>query len=96
MLVMVACLGPVLRSYHQQIGKGKHMSASTLLRAEGFSCPSCVDKLEKALSKVDGVDAVTVHFATGKINVDHADSVDPELLAQTVTKNGYPAKVAAF
>jgi len=72
------------------------MTASTLLRAEGFSCPSCVDKLEKALSKVDGVESVTVHFSTGKINVDHADTVGPQLLADVVTKNGYPAKVAAF
>lgn len=72
------------------------MSTSTLLRAEGFSCPSCVDKLEKALSKVEGVENVKVHFATGKINVDHAEAVDSQLLADTVTKNGYPAKVAAF
>ena len=72
------------------------MSTSTLLRAEGFSCPSCVDKLEKALGKVKGVETVKVQFATGKINVDHAEGIDPQMLADTVTKNGYPAKVAAF
>ncbi len=72
------------------------MSATTLLRAQGFSCPSCVDKLEKALGKVDGVEKVEVQFATGKITVDHAESVDAQVLADTVTKSGYPAKVAAF
>ncbi|WP_241698402.1 heavy-metal-associated domain-containing protein [Flaviflexus huanghaiensis] len=72
------------------------MSATTLLRAQGFSCPSCVDKLEKALGKIDGVDSVDVQFATGKITVGHAESVNAQLLADTVTKSGYPAKVAAF
>ncbi|MEZ7898864.1 MAG: heavy metal-associated domain-containing protein [Flaviflexus sp.] len=69
---------------------------STLLRAEGFSCPSCVDKLEKALSKVSGVEKATVQFSTGKIQIQHEDSIDPQMLADTVTQNGYPAKVAAF
>ncbi len=51
------------------------MSASTvthtLLRAEGFSCPSCVRKIEKQVSRLPGVEAVTVHFATARIEVDH-------------------------
>lgn len=27
----------------------------TVLRAEGFSCPSCVSKIEKRVGRVDGV-----------------------------------------
>ncbi|WP_240161650.1 heavy-metal-associated domain-containing protein [Flaviflexus equikiangi] len=69
---------------------------TTLLRAEGFSCPSCVDKLEKALNRVDGVEDTTVHFTTGRITVDHDDTVDPQALADIVTKNGYPARVSAM
>lgn len=37
----------------------------TLLRAEGFSCLSCVTKIEKQVGKLDGVENVTVHFASG-------------------------------
>jgi len=35
----------------------------TVLRAEGFACPSCVTKIEKQVGRLDGVDAVRVHFA---------------------------------
>ncbi|HLR45055.1 MAG TPA: heavy metal-associated domain-containing protein, partial [Brevibacterium sp.] len=39
----------------------------TLLRAEGFSCPSCVKKIEKQVGRLTGVESVTVHFATARI-----------------------------
>lgn len=77
------------------------MSASTvthtLLRAEGFSCPSCVRKIEKQVSRLPGVEAVTVHFATARIEVDHdaeRSSVDDVVAA--VAKAGFTAKPAAF
>ncbi|WP_416374445.1 heavy-metal-associated domain-containing protein [Kocuria palustris] len=34
----------------------------TILRAEGFSCPSCVAKIEKQVGRVKGVENVKVHF----------------------------------
>ncbi|MBP1326815.1 copper ion binding protein [Leucobacter exalbidus] len=69
----------------------------TLLRAEGFSCPSCVTKIEKQVGRLDGVENVTVHFASGRVEIDHdaaKTSVD-ELIA-AVTKAGYSSKAAAF
>lgn len=69
----------------------------TLLRAEGFSCPSCVGKIEKQVGKLDGVENVTVHFASGRVEIDHdlaATSVD-ELVA-AVKKAGYDSKPSAF
>lgn len=69
----------------------------TLLRAEGFSCPSCVTKIEKQVGKLDGVDQVTVHFASGRVEIDHDDtkaSVD-ELIA-AVKKAGYESRASAF
>lgn len=69
----------------------------TLLRAEGFSCPSCVGKIEKQLGRLDGVENVTVHFASGRVEVDHdatRTSVD-ELIA-AVAKAGYTSKASAF
>ncbi|MBD4581903.1 heavy metal transport/detoxification protein, partial [Xanthomonas citri pv. citri] len=41
----------------------------TLLRAEGFSCPSCVRKIEKALDALPGVTGAQVHFETQRIEV---------------------------
>lgn len=78
---------------------GTHSPATThtLLRAEGFTCPSCVGKIEKRVGRLAGVDAVQVHFATSRIEVDH----DPALtsaddLVEAVAKAGYQATVAPF
>ncbi len=69
----------------------------TLLRAEGFSCPSCVKKIEKRVGRLDGVETVKVHFATARIEIDHDEakaSVDD--LVEAVAKAGYAAKPSAF
>jgi len=69
----------------------------TILRAEGFSCPSCVAKIEKQVGRLDGVAIVKVHFASARIEIDH----DPALasvdeLVAAVAKAGYTARPAAF
>ena len=69
----------------------------TVLRAEGFSCPSCVAKIEARVGRLRGVSKVTVHFASARIVVDH----DPGLvtvsdLEAAVARAGYKAAVAAF
>ena len=69
----------------------------TMLRAEGFTCPSCVSKIEKTLKKLPGVSDATVHFTTSKIEVDHDSSrtsVDDVVAA--VKKAGYQARPSAF
>jgi copper chaperone len=69
----------------------------TLLRAEGFSCPSCVTKIEKQVGRLDGVESVKVHFASGRVEVDHdhtQTSVDDLIAA--VGKAGYQSKASAF
>src|SRR5699024_10650257 len=58
--------------------KGPIMTATTnthtILRAEGFSCPSCVNKIEKRIGRLKGVDNVKVHFASARIEIDHNES----------------------
>ncbi|HJG81368.1 MAG TPA: heavy-metal-associated domain-containing protein [Brevibacterium senegalense] len=69
----------------------------TLLRAEGFSCPSCVGKIEKQVGRLDGVENVTVHFASGRIEIDHdADTAPVDQLIAAVDKAGYKSAVSAF
>lgn len=69
----------------------------TVLRAEGFSCPSCVAKIEKQLGRIDGVDKVEVKFASSRIEVDHdASRVSVDDLVAAVGKAGYAAAPAAF
>lgn len=69
----------------------------TILRAEGFSCPSCVDKIEKQVARIDGVEKVKVHFASARIEVDHnASKVSADDLVAAVAKAGYKSAASAF
>jgi len=73
------------------------VTSRTILRAEGFSCPSCVAKIEKQVGRVAGVSAVAVHFASGRIEIDHdPQAVDVEGLVAAVAKAGYTAAPAAL
>lgn len=76
---------------------GSQNIVKSMLRAEGFSCPSCVAKIEKAVGRLDGVEDVKVHFASSRIEVDH----DPEVVSvddvvAAVAKVGYKARPSAF
>jgi copper chaperone CopZ len=69
----------------------------TILRAEGFSCPSCVAKIEKQVGRLDGVATVKVHFASARIEIDHDPAlVSVDELVAAVAKAGYTARLAAF
>jgi copper chaperone len=72
-------------------------TTTTILRAEGFSCPSCVSKIEKQVGRLEGVDRVTVHFASARVEVDHDPAVaSTDDLVAAVAKAGYTARPAAF
>lgn len=69
----------------------------TLLRAQGFSCPSCVTKIEKQVGRPGGVTGVKVDFASAKITVDHDPTIAPvDDLVQAVAKAGYKSAPSAF
>ncbi len=69
----------------------------TILRSQELSCPSCVVKIEKALEALPGVDAATVHFTTGRIEVQHdPHAVSTQQLVDAVRSLGYESKVSAF
>ena len=69
----------------------------TILRAEGFSCPSCVAKIEKQVGRLPGVERVKVHFASARIEVEHdAAQASVADLVKAVAKAGYTAAPAAF
>lgn len=69
----------------------------TVLRAEGFSCPSCVAKIEKLIGRLPGVTAVRVFFSSARIEIDHDPVlVSTDALIAAVGKAGYTARLAAF
>ena len=67
----------------------------TVLRAEGFSCPSCVTTIERRLARLDGVTAVAVRFASARIEVEHdPQRVSVDDLVAAVASVGYAARPA--
>ncbi len=69
----------------------------TKLRAEGFTCPSCVAKIRKQVGRLDGVEKVDVHFASSRIEVDHDPvAVGVEEIVDAVGRAGYVVRPAAF
>lgn len=69
----------------------------TTLRSQELSCPSCVSTIERTLSSMTGVEDATVHFNTGRIEVEYdADRVQDTDLVQVVQQAGYDAEISAF
>lgn len=69
----------------------------TIFRAEGFSCPSCVPKIEKQVGRLEGVQGVSVKFASGRVEVDHDPSVTTaDEIVAAIGKAGYKATPSAF
>lgn len=70
---------------------------TTTLRSNEFSCPSCVGKIEKQLSRTPGVEKAKVHFTTGRIEVMHDPGVaSVDTLVEAIAKAGYRATPSAF
>nr|WP_235953236.1 heavy metal translocating P-type ATPase [Noviherbaspirillum galbum] len=65
--------------------------AETDLDIQGMTCASCVNRVEKALRKVDGVTEATVNLATETAHIRHAAGLSAGQLAAAVEKAGYAA-----
>lgn len=70
---------------------------NTILRSNEFTCPSCVARIEGALHRVPGVRDAKVHFATGRIEVEHDPAaVTPADLASEVAAAGFAATLSPW
>ncbi|BAK94572.1 cation transporter [Tetragenococcus halophilus] len=55
-----------------------------------LTCPSCMQKIEQAIKKEDGVAKVKVLFNASKVKVELDSSVtDAVIIQQTIKKLGY-------
>ncbi len=59
------------------------------LPVQGMTCASCVNHVQKALSKVDGVQDVNVNLATEKASLWFDTDVTLKTLVDTVRETGY-------
>jgi len=68
---------------------------STTLDISGMTCASCVRRVERALSKVEGVETANVNFASETALVVGPDTVAIDSLITAVEKAGYHASIPA-
>ncbi|WP_104107051.1 heavy metal translocating P-type ATPase [Nocardioides sp. 616] len=64
------------------------------LEISGMTCASCANRIERKLNKLDGVTA-SVNYATEKARVRFPESLDTEVLLDTVAAAGYSATLPA-
>lgn len=67
------------------------------LPVEGMTCASCVARVEKAISKFDGVKDVNVNLATEKVTFDFEPSkLDLNRLAEKIEDIGYKLDLSSY
>lgn len=55
-------------------------------KLENLGCPSCADKMEKAIEEIEGVNSCIINFLTAKLKLDLDDNIDEERLEEIVAK----------
>ncbi len=63
--------------------------ASLMFEVDGMTCAACASRIERVLSKQDGVAGAAVDFAGAQARVSLADGVDPDILRAAVQRIGY-------
>ena len=54
-------------------------------RMQNLDCANCAAKMERAISKIDGVASAEVNFMTQRLTLDADESKLPEILEQIKT-----------
>jgi len=68
------------------------MDSKITLDIKGMTCASCVNRVEKALKRNDGVITASVNLATEKASIEYdSNKIDTNKLIELVTKVGYEA-----
>ncbi len=62
-----------------------------IFNVEGMDCGSCAKSIENHLNTIPAVKGVSVNFSTGKMKIEHDNSVDD--IISEVSKIGYKASV---
>jgi Cu+-exporting ATPase len=70
------------------------MSTDVELAISGMTCASCANRIERKLSKLQGVTA-SVNFATEKAHVSYPETITTDDLLKTVEAAGYAAQLPA-
>lgn len=76
----------------------EHTKESVSLPVEGMNCASCVGRVEKALSQVSGIEAVSVNLVTGQAQFEKSNGLALGEAIAAIEKAGYkvPAETSQF
>ena len=76
-----------------QMAAASPASPALDLHVEGMTCASCVRRVERALTRVEGVQSATVNLATETAQVVVTTQLDPLHLVGAVERVGYGAEL---
>ena len=63
------------------------------IKIGGTTCAACSARIEKVLSKMDGVESAAVNLATETAIVVHSENVADADLVSRIEKKGFSAKI---
>lgn len=63
-----------------------------IISIEGMTCAACAARIEKVVSKMEGVQNVNVNFASEKMSVEANDDVQLDAILEKIEKVGYKGK----
>lgn len=75
------------------VEKGRDDVEDLTLQIDGMSCGHCVARVQKALSKLDGVDVRNVEVGSAEMSYDPS-RVSPDQILEAVDGAGYEPHVA--
>ena len=55
-----------------------------VVKLEDLDCANCAAKMERAIAKINGVNAVTVSFMTQRLSIDADDASFEDIMNQVV------------
>jgi Cu+-exporting ATPase len=61
------------------------------IAVEGMTCAACSNRIQRTLSKLDGVESAQVNFANGRATVMHDPALDDAVMRAAIERLGYQA-----
>jgi Cu+-exporting ATPase len=65
------------------------------IAVEGMTCAACANRIQRSLTKLDGVSEARVNFANGRATVVHDPSVADDQLRIAIERLGYEAPISS-
>jgi Cu+-exporting ATPase len=67
------------------------MTVRSDIAVEGMTCAACSNRIQRTLTRLDGVESAQVNFANGRATVMHDPSIDDAQLRAAIERLGYQA-----